>query len=335
MWVDRGLIAAPEVLTHLTERVLLTPGNIARAAPVAMAVAALDGRQQATAEDVQAATRTLSREVLETLATYIPPLDRWVHPVLPPWVLAELDTLLSVCRHREDLAVRAGPAAASSLNRGVRALFSGPSGTGKTMAARYVAAQLGLDLYRVDLAAVVSKYIGETERNLDQVLGRAEELDVVLLLDEGDALMTRRTEVANANDRYANLETNFLIQRLETFEGVVIITSNAASRIDSAFQRRIDVTIELNPPDADARYRIWLEHLPDQQEVSPGLMEDIARRCDLTGGRIRNAAIHAVLLALEAQTHVGDSQVLAALSREYRRMGASFPLANLLPSIPT
>jgi SpoVK/Ycf46/Vps4 family AAA+-type ATPase len=214
------------------------------------------------------------------------------------------------------------------MNRGVRALFTGPSGTGKTLTARYLAAQLNLDVYRVDLAAVVNKYIGETERNLDRVLARAEELDIVLLLDEGDALMTRRTEVSNANDRYANLETNFLLQRLEIFDGIVVFTTNAGSRIDNAFLRRIDVTVDFVPPDADQRWQLWLAHLPSEHRADPAVVQDIARRCVITGGQIRNATLHATLLALERGGPVDDADVIAALRREYRRIGASFPLAD-------
>ena len=148
------------------------------------------------------------------------------------------------------------------LNYGVRALFSGPSGTGKTLAARLLASALQMDLYRLDLSAVVNKYIGETEKNLNQIFARAEELDVILLLDEGDALLTQRTEVSNANDRYANLETNYLLQRLKSFEGILIVTTNAGDRIDSAFQRRMDVVISFPPPDATERWVIWQLHLP-------------------------------------------------------------------------
>jgi hypothetical protein len=328
LWRDGGLRASPADLDEIVERFLLTPGNIRRAAPLAQAVAASQGRSQVVPSDVRAATGTLSRQVLETLATHLRPLDDVAPPVLGPVAAAELATLLSLCRHRERLPGRTGAAISSTMNRGVRALFSGPSGTGKTLAARYVGAQLGLDVYRIDLAAVVSKYIGETERNLDQVLGRAEELDVVLLLDEGDALMTGRTEVGNANDRYANLETNFLLQRLETFEGIVIITSNASNRIDAAFQRRIDVTVDLLPPYADARHQIWAVHLPPDHAVSPQLLEEVARRCTLTGGRIRNASLHACLLALEGDRPVTDEDLVSAIQREYRRMGATFPLAT-------
>jgi len=336
LWLDSGLRADPADLAEITERFLLTPGNIRRAAPLARTVAASQGRSEVLPSDVRAATGALSRQVLETLATHLQPLDGAAPPVLAPVAASELSTLLALCRHRERLPAQAGAAISATMNRGVRALFSGPSGTGKTLAARYVGAQLGLDVYRIDLAAVVSKYIGETERNLDQVLGRAEELDVVLLLDEGDALMTGRTEVGNANDRYANLETNFLLQRLETFEGIVIVTSNASNRIDAAFQRRIDVTVEFLPPDADARHQIWAAHLPTDHAVSARLLEEVARRCTLTGGRIRNAALHACLLALEAGRPVIDEDLVSAIQREYRRMGATFPLGqSLRPEQPT
>src|SRR5207302_3530655 len=142
------------------------------------------------------------------------------------------------------------------------ALFSGPSGTGKTLAARLLAAALQMDLYRLDLSAVVNKYIGETEKNLNQLFARAEELDVILLLDEGDALLTQRTSVQTSNDRYANLETNFLLQRLESFEGILIVTTNAGQRIDTAFQRRMDVVIPFQAPDVAERWSIWRLHLP-------------------------------------------------------------------------
>ena len=144
----------------------------------------------------------------------------------------------------------------------MRALFSGSSGTGKTLATRILAGELGMDLYRVDLASVINKYIGETEKNLHRVLSRAEELDVILLLDEGDALLGSRTDVKSSNDRYANLETNYLLQRLESYQGIVLVTTNAGQNIDSAFQRRMDVVVDFVPPGADERWGIWQLHLP-------------------------------------------------------------------------
>jgi hypothetical protein len=325
LWATSATMSAGDA-SQIARSFLLTPGNIRRAGRLATAAAAADGRALVTPVDVRAASRALQRQTLETLATRLDPLTDGAPPVLSVTAADELATLLARCRHRETLAATSQGALHGTMNRGVRALFSGPSGTGKTLTARYLAARLNLDVYRVDLAAVVNKYIGETERNLDQVLARAEELDIVLLLDEGDALMTRRTDVSNANDRYANLETNFLLQRLEIFDGIVVITTNAGSRIDSAFLRRIDVTVDFVPPNADQRWQLWLTHLPTGHQVDPTLVQDIARRCVITGGQIRNATLHATLLSLERGGPVEDGDVIAALRREYRRIGASFPL---------
>jgi len=325
LWAAGGLDACPRDFDDIVERFLLTPGNIRRTAPLAALQARANGRDHVTVEDVRAATRTLRRQELETLATFVEPLPPGVEPVLTASAQSEFETLVRRCRHRERLTQAA---AQPGLSRGVRALFSGSSGTGKTLAARYLAARLDLDLYRVDLAAVVNKYIGETERNLDRVLARAEELDVVLLLDEGDALMTKRTDVSNANDRYANLETDFLLQRLETFDGIVVVTSNSAGRIDQAFLRRIDVSVDFVPPDAEQRWQIWQAHLPAGQGAPAELIEEVAMRCALTGGQIRNAALHATLLAVDRGAPVGETELLEGLRREYRRAGATYPMAR-------
>jgi hypothetical protein len=326
LWQLGGLAFAPGALDQAVARFRLTGGHIMRAAPIAAAYARLDGRAELLAADVQRAARALNRQALETLAAPLEPVEGWADLVVDPAVAGELRTLVERCRERERLRDHAGPAFGATLNRGVRALFSGPSGTGKTLAARALAAELQMDLYRVDLAAVVNKYIGETERNLNQVLSRAEELDVLLLLDEGDALMTRRTDVRSANDRYANLETNYLLQRLESYEGVVIVTTNAGQRIDGAFMRRLDVVVDFAPPEAAERWLIWLRHLPRPNAVSPALLEEVSARCALTGGQIRNAALHAALLAIGDGAPAGDRHLEAALQREYRQSGAAFPL---------
>jgi ATPase family associated with various cellular activities (AAA) len=331
LWATSASVA-PADTEEIVQSFLLTPGNIRRAGRLARATAAADGRALVSPADVRTATRALQRQTLETLATRLDPLISAEPPILSATAAGELAILLARCHQRERLAVSAGDVRCGAVNRGVRALFSGPSGTGKTLTARHLAARLNLDVYRVDLAAVVNKYIGETEHNLDLVLSRAEELDVLLLLDEGDALMTRRTEVSNANDRYANLETNFLLQRLEVFDGIIVITTNSGSRIDAAFLRRIDVTVDFTPPDADQRWQLWHAHLPGDHEVDPALLEDITRRCVLTGGQIHNAALHAMLLSFERGNPVKGDDVVAAVQREYRRIGAAFPLPMDLPS---
>jgi hypothetical protein len=333
-WLATNVAIAEETLPLLANDFLLTGGVIHKVATLGASYAALDSRAALRPQDAQQALRAFNRQALETLATPLDPIgDRygvrsshWSAVVVSEALLEELAALEARCRGRESLRTQAGHAFRHTLNRGVRAMFGGPSGTGKTLAARALAGALELDIYRVDLAAVVNKYIGETERNLNQLFSRAEELNVVLLLDEGDALMARRTDVSNANDRYANLETNYLLQRLESYEGIVIITTNAAQRIDSAFLRRLDMVIEFSPPDVTERWRIWQVHLPGNHGVSRELLEDVAARCILTGGQIRNAALHATLLALGQGVVVGDTQVEAALQREYRKAGAAFPL---------
>ena len=277
-------------------------------------------------EDVQHACRTLNRQTLETLAVHLPATGDWSQLAVCEDTQRDLQELEARCRQRERLASAAGGAFTAQLNAGVRALFTGPSGTGKTLAARALAAQLQLDIYRLDLSAVVNKYIGETEKNLNQIFSRAEELDVILLIDEGDALLTQRTGVNTSNDRYANLETNFLLQRLESFNGIIIITTNSSELIDSAFQRRMDVTVDFRLPDAAERWQIWQLHLPAASTVDERLLTDVVTRCTLTGGQIRNAALHATLLALNNGGIVTNEYVEAAVQREYRKLGAVCPL---------
>ena len=314
---------------EIAERFRMTSGNIRRAARLARCYAAIDRRVEITLDHVRNASRALNRQALETIAVHVPCSGGWEQIGAAEETMAELRTLENRCRHRERLRVAAGPALAGNLNCGVRALFSGPSGTGKTMAARLLAASLGMDLYRLDLAAVVNKYIGETEKNLNQVFARAEELDVILLLDEGDALLTNRTSVQSSNDRYANLETNFLLQRIESFEGILVVTTNAAGRIDSAFQRRMDVVVDFRPPDANERWLIWQLHLPAGHEVDGRWLEEVALRCAFTGGQIRNAVLHASALAIEDGTPPNTAHLEESVMREYRKTGAVCPLRRV------
>ncbi|HEV2764976.1 MAG TPA: ATP-binding protein, partial [Pyrinomonadaceae bacterium] len=316
-------------LEEMVERFLLPLGSVHRVAGIASAYAQLDGREEVTTVDAQLAARALNRQKLDTLAQRLEVSGSWGDLVVDSVTANELYDLERRCRLREQLIEHVGTGFRNSVNRGVRALFNGPSGTGKTLAAKILASVLQTDVYRVDLASVVNKYIGETEKNLSQLLARAEELDVILLVDEGDALMTNRTDVKSANDRYANLETNYLLQRLENYEGVVIITTNAGNRIDQAFQRRFDMTISFQPPDAAERRAIWQRHLPDTHRVSPARLQEISAQCALTGGQIRNAVLYATLLAVDGGAgHVGDEEIESAVRREYLKAGASCPLSR-------
>ena len=284
-----------------------------------------------TLSDVREACRALNRQALDTLAARVDVGGTWGQLVVGEATVAKLLELEYRCRHRERLLGHLSRAY-DTAGSGVRALFTGASGTGKTLAAKILAAQLGMDLYRVDLGAVVNKYIGETEKNLHRVLSRAEELDVILLLDEGDALLSHRTEVKSANDRYANLETNYLLQRLESYQGIVIVTTNVGHAIDTAFQRRMDVMVNFVPPQAEERWQIWQLHLPADHAVEPAYLAMLAEQCSLTGGQIRNAALHATLLAVnDGSGIVRQWHVEAATHSEYRKAGALCPLGSRPP----
>lgn len=292
------------------------------------ALSRLEGRAQVELADVRRAARALNRQQLDTLAARMPTSTGWDGLVVRESTAERLRELEDRCAHREALASRLGTACDGDPLRGVRALFTGASGTGKTFAARVLATELGMDLYRVDLAAIVNKYIGETEKNLHQVLTRAEALDVVLLLDEGDALLGQRTEVRSANDRYANLETNYLLQRLESYQGVVVITTNLGENLDRAFQRRMDVVVTFFPPQAEERRRILELHLPADHRVDAAFLERVALQCELTGGQLRNVAVQAVVAALAAERARVDARDLdRALRSEYRKAGGTYPLA--------
>ena len=307
-------------------RFRMTSGHIRRAAVLARSHAALAGREEVAVDDVRVARRALHRQELEALAAPLDARGAWTDLAVSGETLRELTHLEARCRQREALPGAVGAALGPSLSAGVRALFQGPSGTGKTLAARVLASALGMDLYRVDLAAVVNKYIGETEKNLSRVFSVAEELDVVLLLDAGDALLARRTQVSNANDRYANLETNYLLQRLEAYEGILVVTTNAGDLVDGAFQRRMDVVISFRAPDPAERWAIWQLHLPAGHGVEPAVLHQVASRCALSGGQIRNAVLHASVLALEDGGTIRSGHLEMAVEREYRKAGGSCPL---------
>jgi SpoVK/Ycf46/Vps4 family AAA+-type ATPase len=313
-------------LATVGRRYHIPAGYIRQAGAVAVAHAALKGRTTVSVDDVHLATRSLNRQLLDTLATRVETTGSWSDLVVNDSTASKLRALEQRCHYREELLDSLGPAFQSNANRGVRALFSGSSGVGKTLAARILASVLNMDLYRVDLSSIVNKYIGETEKNLHRVLSRAEELDVLLLLDEGDSLLGARTDVKSANDRYANLETNYLLQRLESYQGVVVVTTNASQLIDKAFQRRLDVIVHFVPPSAAERLSIMRLHLPAETDLTDEELADVCRRCSLTGGQIRNAALGATLLAMAEGTSVGLRHLEGAIETEYRKAGALSPL---------
>lgn len=245
--------------------------------------------------------------------------------VVRPITKEQLELLENRCRFREGLGDGLGITLQAGYQMGVKALFTGASGTGKTLATGWLANKLGLPLYRVDLSAITSKYIGETEKNLAQLLARAEQEEVVLLFDEADSVFGKRTEINNANDRFANAQTNYLLQRIETFNGVVILTSNSKARFDMAFTRRLDMMIEFPLPNPEERRDIWLNHLGTFHQLTLGNVNQLAVQCDFAGGQIRNVVLSAAVKAKQADRSITMCDIVTALVGECRKLGKQMP----------
>jgi hypothetical protein len=301
----------------------LTPGRIDDAvASAALEAAARGGSSRLELGDLYRASRQQSRHRLGELAVKIEPQASWEQLILPADQVAQLREMCSQVRHQHEVLGEWGFGRTASRSRGISALFSGPPGTGKTLAAEVVAAELQLDLYKVDLSGVVSKYIGETEKNLARIFQEAETSNAILFFDEADALFARRTKVADAHDRYANIETSYLLQRVEAYEGIVVLATNLRENIDEAFTRRIRFIIEFPFPDERSRRRIWAAHFPDEAPLSPDIdLDYLARELEIAGGGIRNIVLNAAFLTASDGRVMEMDHLLHAARREYEKMG--------------
>jgi hypothetical protein len=318
---------ARELAPGLLGAAALYPAEIAAVAHAARLRAEGESRK-VVAADLREARLALAPDELSRLAH---PVNRVVGAdalVAGAALSADLANLIGRCQRRETVWSGLGPSLAASTTRGVRALFAGDSGAGKTMAAAYVATQLAAPLYRCDLAAVMNKYIGESEKNLGALLDYAEAADVVLLFDEADALFGRRSEGGETGERYANMLTNYLLTRLEAHNGIVILTSNSKSRMDPAFWRRLDQVVDFPPPGYDERLALWSSHL-GARAPHPAVLERLASYCDLYGGGIRNAVLAAAAVAPEGSP-IGMEDLAPALRREYAKLRRPLPAALAL-----
>jgi hypothetical protein len=272
------------------------------------------------------ACRSLARPRLEDLAQRIVPAAGWDDLILPAAQKRMLRQLADQVSYRLKVYETWGFSGTGRRGLGVSALFAGGSGTGKTMAAEVLAGTLKLDLYRIDLSAVVSKYIGETEKNLRQVFDAAEEGGVVLLFDEADALFGKRGEVKDSHDRYANIEVSYLLQRMEAYQGLAVLTTNLKSSMDKAFQRRLRCIVHFPFPDAAQREAIWRRAFPAKTPTA-GLDPALLSQLNVTGGNIRNIALNAAFLAAAANTPVGMDHLLEAAHLEAQKIER--PLADV------
>lgn len=261
------------------------------------------------------ACRTLGRRQLDELAQRIEPASDWEDLVLPEHQKAILSQVAAHVRNRLKVCNDWGFAHKSSRGLGLSTLFAGESGTGKTMAAEVLANELHLDLYRIDLSSVVSKYIGETEKNLRKVFDAAEDSGAVLLFDEADALFGKRSEVKDSHDRYANIEVSYLLQRMEAYTGLAILTTNLKTSLDTAFQRRLRFIVQFTFPDTEQREAIWRRVFPGATPTSDLDYRKLAQ-LQVAGGHIRNIALNAAFLAADADEPVGMSHLLYAAHGE-------------------
>ena len=319
MW--RNALGTDLDVDDVAEKFLLTRGQIERAARAAASTAELHD-SPITAGGLAAAARAQAAHRLHTLAERVECRHEWDDIVLPPRLLRQLRDVCRAIRFRHVVYGDWGFDRRTASGKGLVALFSGPSGTGKTMAASIVARELGLEMYRIDLSAVVSKYIGETEKNLSRIFDEAKASNAILFFDEADALFGKRSEVRDAHDRYANIETAYLLQRVESYEGCVILATNLGRNLDEAFSRRIHHALEFPLPDPADRERIWRRTLPPAAPLAPDVdVALLANRFDLPGGNIRNIAVAAAFTAAAGKRPIAMSDFVEATARELRKVG--------------
>jgi hypothetical protein len=310
---DAKLAAAP-----VAGQFNLSCADIQAFAAEALALAAASPAQ-ALADITWEVCRARCRTRLDGLAQRIESAAGWEDLVLPEPQIQTLRQIAAQVRHRATVYETWGFAAKCSRGLGISALFSGPSGTGKTMAGEVLANELRLDLYRIDLACVVSKYIGETEKNLRRVFDAAENSGAILLFDEADAIFGKRSEVKDSHDRYANIEVSYLLQRMETYRGLAILTTNLKSALDSAFLRRLRFIVQFPFPGPAERAEIWRRTFPKDTPLD-GLDLTKLAKLNIAGGNIRNIAMNAAFLAAETAQPVRMSHAVTTARAEYAKL---------------
>ncbi len=299
----------------------LDGAQLRRAVGAAVRAAAMADRPLSP-DDLRSAVRAQNSAGLARLARRVVPDVGWDDLVLPEQTHRRLRELAVRARHRDQVLGQWRMRPGGGRGRGVIALFAGGSGTGKTMSAEVVAADLGMDLYVVDLSTVVDKYVGETEKNLERIFTEASAVNAVLLFDEADAIFAKRSEVRDAHDRHANVESAYLLQRMESFDGIAVLTTNLRANLDEAFTRRLDVVADFPVPDAGRRLALWERCLGDRLPRAGDLdLGFCAERFELAGGSIRACAVTAAYGAAETGKPLAMGQLVAAVAQEYRKLG--------------
>ena len=327
LWVaatSGAALAADVDLDELTGRFRFTPGQIVDTWRAAGHSARLRNPDRPTVSraDLFAAAHGQAVHHLHEMAQLIAPVHTWDDIILPPETTNQLQEISRRARNLHKVYNEWGFGRKLSTNRGIVALFSGPSGTGKTMAASIIARDLGLEMYRVDLSAVVSKYVGETEKNLSRIFDEAWRSNAIIFFDEADALFGKRSEVRDSHDRYANIEVNYLLQRIDSYDGIAILATNLGQNIDDAFQRRLQFTVVFPETDIPSRYRIWTSIWPAESPLAPDLdFQFLAQRFKFNGGNIRNIVLQAAFLAAADGDQVTMKHLVVAVMSEVRKSG--------------
>ncbi len=320
---QEGTELKPAELASLAGRFRLTDGQIRDIVATAKANW-LENREGAgiPAEGLLDACRAHSRHRLVNLALKVSSRRSWGDIVLPQ---DQMDILREIChyvKHQPVVLDDWGFGKKLVLNKGLSVLFAGPSGTGKTMAAEILAGELGLDLYRIDLATVVSKYIGETEKNLDRIFREAEHSNAILFFDEADAIFGKRSEVRDSHDRYANIEISYLLQKMEAYDGIAILATNLRKNLDEAFLRRLNFTVDFPMPEEEDRLKIWQLCFPDDAPMGDDVdLKSLAREFKIPGGNIKNIAVTSAFHAAENGGRISMANLMHATKREFQKMG--------------
>ena len=306
---------------EVAQKFRLSIAQIATAGALARVQAAAQLRELPSAADLASGARQASMTQLGELASRLTASYTWSDLVLPERALERIQSVSAYLRHRDQVLSDWGYER-TAHSQGLKVLFAGESGTGKTMAAQVLANELGLELFHVDLATIVSKYIGETEKNLDRIFTAAEGSNAILFFDEADALFGKRSDVSDAHDRYANIEVAYLLQKMDSYAGAIILATNFKQNIDSAFQRRLDFSIDFPFPEYLDRRRIWQLVLPEQAPLGADIdLDFLSTRFKLSGGSIRNCSLAAAFEAAAANEPIGMPQLVRAVAREYEKQG--------------
>lgn len=309
-------------LEGLSSRFRLSSGQIVAAAATARHLTSWRGETSPTLADLEAACRAHSSQRLSSLARKMRTSYRWEDLVLPPDQFNMLREICEQVKHRSLVYGKWGFDAKLSLGKGLNIIFAGPSGTGKTMSAEIIGGELKMDVYKIDLSNMVSKYIGETEKNLERIFTEAGESNAILFFDEADALFGKRSEVKDAHDRYANIETGYLLQKMEEYDGIVILATNLRKNLDDAFVRRMHFMLEYPFPEEDDRYEIWRRAFPKETPLGDTIdLRFMARQFKITGGNIKNIALASAFLAAGENSAVEMQHLIRSTRREFQKMG--------------